>query len=133
MPRVLAMDDDPYFRLVIDRVLASAGIEAVVAESGAEGLRKARENPPDVILCDLEMPGMDGFEVLAEVRKEAAMVSIPFVFVTGAATEAEEERMLRSGAAAVLRKPLAFAPLLAAVKSLLPAPPPSDGQPPPTR
>lgn len=130
MPRVLAIDDDPYFRLVIERVLASAGIEAVVAESGAEGLQKAKAPPPDLILCDLEMPFMDGFEVLAEARKEAALAVVPFVFITGAATKTEEERMLRSGAAAVLRKPLAFAALLEAVKSLLRSGPGSAGSPP---
>ncbi len=119
MPRVLTIDDDPVIRIIVSRVLGSKGIETDDAVHGEDGLAKARLNPPDLILCDLDMPVMDGIETLAQLRADPLLAHIPLVLITGGATEAEEQRMLRGGASAVLRKPFPFPALLAVVGSQL--------------
>ena len=127
MSRVLVIDNDPDTRSLVGILLRNKGIETDAAEHGGEGLAKARQNPPDLILCDLDMPVMDGMETLAEIRRDPLLRSIPFVLITAVATEAEERSMVRGGASGILRKPFAFASLLEIVQTHLDRP---KGNPP---
>ena len=117
MSRVLIIDDDPGTRALVEALLQSRGVETCQAEQGEEGLEKARQNPPDLFLCDLDMPVMDGIETLAEIRRDPLLKYIPFVLVTGMATAAQEESMMRGGANGILRKPFSFAALLEIVQA----------------
>lgn len=111
MSRVLIIDDDPGICTYIGLLLQSQGLETQQAKHGEEGLEKARQTPPDLILCDLDMPVMDGIETLAEIRRDPLLKYIPFVLVTGMATESQEQRMMRGGANGILRKPFSLAAL----------------------
>jgi len=117
MPRVLIIDDDPGIRTLVELLLQTQGLETDQASQGEEGLEKARQNPPDLFLCDLDMPVMDGIETLAEIRRDPLLKYIPFVLVTGMATAAQEQRMMRGGANGILRKPFSFAALLEIVRT----------------
>ena len=104
--KVLIIDDDADIRLIaglsLDRV---GGMEVIQAASGADGVRKAREESPDVILLDMMMPTMDGSETLAALRAQPATALTPVIFLTAKAVGAEVERMKALGGAGVLIKP----------------------------
>ena len=127
LSRVLIIDDDLGTRALVEAVLQGKGIATQQAEQGEEGLEKARQNPPDLILCDLDMPVMDGIETLAEIRRDPLLKYIPFVLVTGMATAAQEQNMMRGGANGILRKPFSFAALLEIVRTHVDLP---NGDPP---
>jgi CheY-like chemotaxis protein len=97
MPRILLIDDDPMIRMIVERVLEKEGTQVDTAADGGEGLEKARQHRPDLILCDLDMPVMDGMETLAQLRRDPVLGSVPFVLVTGAASETDEKRMVSCG------------------------------------
>ncbi len=81
-PSILLIDDDPLVRRIIGRALEAKGYRVTEASSGTEGLECARKNPPDLILLDLVMPGMDGFQVCAELRRHPLTTTIPIVMLT---------------------------------------------------
>ena len=105
MARVLIIDDDEMVRQSLDMILSLKGWQTELADGGIDGIAKARRNPPDLILCDLNMHGMTGLETLAEIRKDAVLKSVPLVMMTGSEREEAEREALRQGAQAVLVKP----------------------------
>jgi len=103
--RVLIVDDDPEMVLVLGMLMKVNGITALKAFGGVEGLEKARADKPDVILLDIMMPDMDGYEVIKELRSDKNTKGIPVIFVT-ARTDAEyEERAEALGADGYITKP----------------------------
>jgi DNA-binding response OmpR family regulator len=119
MPTILTIEDDENFRRAITKYLGKSGFEVAVASTGQEGMVKAMENPPDLIVCDLAMPGMDGFEVLAALRKEDRLASIPVIFLSGRAEPNQVREGMNYGADDYLTKPLDLADLVKAVKARL--------------
>ncbi len=105
MPRILVIDDEEMVRYAVAMILQSEGWETVQAADGQEGLAKARQTPPDIIVCDLNMPVMDGFEVLTAVRSDPTLQAVPFLVITGQTGHGYEKRALETGAEAVLLKP----------------------------
>jgi CheY-like chemotaxis protein len=105
MHRVLVIDDESSVRAAIRLSLEFLGADVEEAENGKVGLEKARGSPPDLILCDLDMPVMDGFETLAQARQDPVLRSVPVIVVSGLVTEESERRVMDAGAKAVLRKP----------------------------
>ena len=104
--KVLIIDDDADIRLIAGLSLGRVGgMDVIDAASGVEGVRKAQEEKPDVILLDMMMPTMDGLETLAALRSQPATAMTPVIFLTAKAVEAEVERMRALGAAGVLIKP----------------------------
>lgn len=94
---ILSIDDDPGCQRVAARFLTLAGGHLVeVAFSGEEGLKKARELIPDIILLDLNLPGMNGIEVMDALLTNPGTRGIPVIIVTGAVLSPEEERSLRN-------------------------------------
>ena len=81
-PKVLLIDDDPDFVTATRTVLESKPYEVLVAYNGADGLRKAREENPDVIILDVIMPGQDGFMVAEQLKKDARLRKIPVLMLT---------------------------------------------------
>lgn len=115
---ILLVDDDPDVIQAMSRALA--GIARMrFATSGLDALRLAREEAPDLLMLDAEMPGMNGFEVLEALRREPSLVDLPVIFVTSHAEEAMEEAGLALGAADFIAKPLRPAIVAARVKTQL--------------
>jgi CheY-like chemotaxis protein len=104
--KVLIIDDDVDIRLIAGLSLSRVGgMDVIEAASGVEGVRKAQEEKPDVILLDMMMPTMDGSETLAALRSQPATAMTPVIFLTAKAVGAETERLMALGAAGVLIKP----------------------------
>ena len=120
MQTVLVIEDEAPLRANIVRILAVEGFRVVSAADGDEGLARVREAHPDLIICDILMPRMDGFGVLAALRSGPDTAAIPFIFLTASADKEDLARGLRSGANEYVTKPFKIADLLAAVRRLLP-------------
>ena len=104
--KVLIIDDDADIRSIARLSLSRlGGMEVVEAASGAEGVRKAQNEKPDVILLDMMMPAMDGSATLAALRSQPATATTPVIFLTAKAMRTEIERLRALGAAGVLIKP----------------------------
>lgn len=104
--KVLVIDDDADIRSIVRMSLShTGGMDVIQAASGVEGVRKAREERPHVILLDVMMPGMDGVATLAALRAQPATVMTPVIFLTAKAGAHEVERLTALGAAGVLVKP----------------------------
>ncbi len=117
--KILVVDDTPHnVRLVAD-VLSAAGYSACTAASGAEALACLDAEQPDLVLLDVVMPGMSGYEVCEAIRARPGLRLLPIVFVT--ALDANEERLkgIEAGADDFLSKPINTAEMLARVRSLL--------------
>ena len=101
---VLIVDDDPGTRALMRRILNKAGWSVSEAANGREALDRLSASPPDLILLDLMMPGMDGFEFLAEIRQRPELKSIPVVVVTAKSLSSEERTRLVGGVDKILEK-----------------------------
>ena len=103
--RVLIVDDDPTVRLVCAINLNSTGLDVLEAEHGLDGLEQARAELPDLVLTDVKMPGLDGFQLAERLRADERTRSIPIIFLSGDAELANVERARVLGALAYLTKP----------------------------
>ncbi len=120
MARVLVIDDDEEHRTLVRHVLVGAGHEVEEALDGAEGLRAFGKRPPDLVLTDIDMPGLDGHEVIAALRVQHARV--PIIAVSGGSAIAKDELLLKAsalGAVEVITKPFEFRQLIGAVERAL--------------
>jgi len=104
--KVLIVDDTNTLRSLVQIYLLAHGWEFVEAQDGAEGLRKARTLRPDVVISDVKMPVMDGFELCAAIRSDPALRSIPVVLLTMLGDEGSRARAQLVGASAFLTKPI---------------------------
>ncbi|HUZ81549.1 MAG TPA: response regulator [Gaiellaceae bacterium] len=114
--RVLVVDDDPATRRLYSIHLALRGFEVLEASDGRHGLERARAEAPDLVVTDVMMPGLDGFELAAALRADERTSRIPLIFLSGETAAVNETRAGELGALAYLRKPLdfgAFATLVA--------------------
>ncbi len=117
--RILVIDDEASIRANVLRVLRMEGYETREAVNGALGLAAARAERPDLILCDVMMPEMDGFAVLTALRADPATASVPFIFLT-ASVEMDDKRFGASlGADGYLTKPFNLAELVALIRANL--------------
>jgi CheY-like chemotaxis protein len=120
MPTVLVIEDEAPLRANLVRILSAEGYQVVAAADGDEGVRRVREARPDAVICDILMPRLDGFGVLAALRSRPETAAIPFIFLTASADKVDLARGLQSGANEYVTKPFRIADLLAAVRRLLP-------------
>ncbi len=104
--RVLVVDDDSANLGVIRGLLRVRGIEPIVVRNGREAIDLAGREHPHLILMDIHMPGLDGFETLAEIRADQGLASIPVVAMTASASEADRARYVQAGFDAFLPKPI---------------------------
>lgn len=117
--RILVVDDVATNRIVMKVKLAAACYEVIQADCGAEALRRAREDQPDLILLDVLMPDMDGVSVCAELKSDPETADIPVILITALADKDSKMRGLEKGADDFLTKPVDEMALLARVRSLL--------------
>ena len=120
MARVLVIEDEAPLRANLVRILSAEGHEVASAADGDEGLRCARDARPEIVICDILMPRVDGYAVLAGLRSQPETAGIPFIFLTASADRDDLARGLQSGANDYVTKPFRIADLLAAVKRQLP-------------
>lgn len=116
--KVLIVEDDPSLRLAMTKALKACGYEVIVAKTGDEGLAMALEETPDLVLLDVMLPGVNGYEVLAELR-ERGDPDLPIVMITAKSEEADKVRGLRLGADEYVVKPVGIAELEARVDAAL--------------
>ena len=102
---ILVVDDDPLVRRIITKSLIAEGYEAMAASSGAEGLELARAHPPDLILLDLMMPGLDGYAVCDQLRQSYQTANVPVIMLTALDQTEAKVRGLKTGADDYITKP----------------------------
>jgi twitching motility two-component system response regulator PilH len=119
MALVLIVDDSPTEQHVIATALEKHGFETVVASDGEEAISIANSQVPDLILMDIVMPGMDGFQATRQLAKNPSTAAIPIVMVTTKDQETDKFWGLRQGAVEYLMKPIDAAALVAAVQAHL--------------
>ena len=103
---VLVIDDQPFFTTMLRNVLEQQGFRVQVAASGPEGLTLAKKQPPDAILLDIEMPGMNGFAVCEQLKQDADLKHIPVVILTGTNDPKLNEKAFKAGAEIIALKAL---------------------------
>jgi two-component system, cell cycle response regulator len=116
---ILVAEDSLVIRVALRRQLSAQGYEVVEAEDGAEALARCRQVRPDVLLLDVEMPQLDGHQVLAMVKEDPELRDIPVVFLTAHAKTDDVVEALRLGAHDYLRKPFEPSELIARVRAAL--------------
>jgi CheY-like chemotaxis protein len=119
MARVLVIEDDPTQRLLATSVLKSAGYEVLEATDGDQGLHSARHLRPDLIVCDVMMPGLNGYEMVAALKEEDITSTIPVIFLSAMNERAHIRVGMATGADDYLPKPFTAAELKQSVESLL--------------
>ncbi|MDD5141151.1 MAG: hybrid sensor histidine kinase/response regulator [Verrucomicrobiales bacterium] len=119
MKKILIIDDEEWLREMIQLALRQRGYEVVEAHNGQEGIEKARQELPDLILCDVNMGKVDGYLTLAALRTEAPTAAIPFILMTGLADNAGMRHGMELGADDYLPKPFTTEVLYAAVEARL--------------
>ena len=118
MKRILVADDEAPVRLLLEKILQSAGYRVTSVPDGTAALKAAREDPPDLAICDLLMPGIDGF-TLCSMFKRNKTFKAPILILSGRVSEKDEQAALRAGAVAFIHKPVEREKLLAAVAEWL--------------
>jgi putative two-component system response regulator len=118
-PKILVVDDEDRNLRLLEAILLPLGYEVILAQDGEEALKKVRERPPDVILLDIMMPGMDGFEVARLLKEEEDTRIIPIVMVTALREVGDRVKALEIGVDDFINKPVENTELRARVQSLL--------------
>lgn len=116
MEKILVIEDHQIVCKNIKRLLEKEGYSVITAENGSDGLRLAFEELPDVIICDIMMPGMDGYEVIKKLGSDSRTSVIPFIFLTARAEMADLRHGMELGADDYLVKPFKAGDLLNAIK-----------------
>ena len=116
MPRILHIEDDPSNRLLVRKLLAADGMEVIDAADGLEGIRKACELAPDLVLVDINIPQLDGYEVTLRLRGEPSLHDTPIVAITA---EGDRETSLAVGCDGYFQKPIDARSFARAVRGYL--------------
>jgi DNA-binding response OmpR family regulator len=117
--KILVIEDDPATSRLVDYSLRHDGFDVIRAANGLEGIRKARTEAPDLVILDVMLPGMDGFEICHRLRADAATARLPILMFSAKAQEIDKDTGLKVGADEYLTKPAAPAEIVSRVKKLL--------------
>lgn len=117
--KILVVDDEPEITDIVKAFLTNSGYEVMVENSPVNALEKARKFKPNLILLDIMMPFMDGYEVCAALKKESATAGIPVLFLTGKDARDDGGRVFESGGDLFVKKPFSCERLLQMVKMVL--------------
>ncbi len=119
MARILVIEDDPRTRRLIEFRLRSLGYEISFAEDGGKAMKAAIDEKPDIILLDIMLPVMDGFQVLQKLKLEKETKDIPVIMLTAKVQEKDVVHGLEAGAVDYITKPFSFAELGARINHTL--------------
>src|SRR6476620_5751415 len=119
MKKILVIEDETEMRRNIVTLLRYHDYEPIAAENGRAGVTAARANRPDLILCDVMMPELDGFGVLQELQSDASLAPIPFIFLTAKGEKDDLRSGMNYGADDYLTKPVANQDLVQAIEARL--------------
>jgi len=119
MKKILVIEDEPEMRRNISALLRYCDYESIAAENGRQGVEVARREKPDLILCDVMMPELDGYGVLQALQKDTSLAQIPFIFLTAKGEKDDLRSGMNLGADDYLTKPVANIDLLEAVEARL--------------
>ncbi len=117
--KVLIVDDEPNIAISVEFLMRREGFEVLVAHDGEEGLARTRSDRPDLVVLDVMMPKLDGFEVCKAIRAEPDLQGVRILMLTAKGRAAEIEKGLSLGADAYIPKPFATRELVAKAKELL--------------
>ena len=116
---VLLVEDNEDNRTVYRTILEHFGYEVIEARNGEDGVRMAREDRPDLILMDIQLPEVSGLEVTKWLKEDDDLKAIPVIAITAFAMKGDEERIREGGCEAYLSKPISVAKFLATVRQYL--------------
>ncbi|MCK4303871.1 MAG: response regulator [Candidatus Eisenbacteria sp.] len=119
--RILVVDDEVYIAHILEFSLGMEGYRVVTATDGNEALKKAAEDNPDLIVLDIMMPGMDGYEVCRRLKADEQFAETPIILLTAMDGEADRDKGMEVGASAYMTKPFRPAELIARIRGLLEA------------
>ncbi len=119
-PTVLYVEDNEYNRKIVRQLLARTRYRLLEAADGEAGLAMARAEHPDLVLMDVQLPKMSGFEVTRALRADPATAGMPIIVVTSFALSGDDQKAMAAGASAYLAKPYSPRELLALIRKFLP-------------
>ena len=119
MEKILVIEDEPEMRRNIAALLRYHDYEPIAAENGRQGIETARREKPDLVLCDVMMPELDGHAVLQALQSEASLARIPFIFLTAKGEKDDLRSGMNLGADDYVTKPVANADLVRAIETRL--------------
>jgi two-component system alkaline phosphatase synthesis response regulator PhoP len=117
--KILVIEDDPAIARLVDYTLRHAGYEVITAANGLEGIKKAHNEAPDLVILDVMLPGMDGFEICHQLKSEPDTASLLILMFSAKAQEIDKNTGLKVGADDYLPKPAAPAEIVNRVAKLL--------------
>jgi CheY-like chemotaxis protein len=119
MPRILVIEDNEMNRDMLSRRLARKGYQVILATDGRRGISAARDEAPDLILMDMSLPEMDGWEAARHLKTDATTRQIPVIALTAHAMVSDRKRALDAGCDEYETKPIEFSRLLAKIQTML--------------
>jgi len=119
-PTVLYVEDNQYNRKIVRQLLSRTSYRLMEAVDGETGLAMIRQERPDLVLMDVQLPNMSGLEVTRALRNDSATADIPIIMVTSFALSGDDQKALAAGASAYLAKPYSPRELLALVRKFVP-------------
>jgi two-component system, cell cycle response regulator DivK len=117
--RILVVEDQEDLRTILRDLLTASGYEVIEAVDGRDGVTKAISNQPDLILMDIQLPLVDGYEATRQIKSQPDMASTPIIAVSSFAMKGDEEKARASGCDAYVTKPYSPIKLLGMVRSFL--------------
>ena len=117
--RILYIEDNPENRMLMRRVLMAEGYQIDEAVDGQSGMQKAAESPPDLVLMDINLPEIDGYEVTARLKQLPNMSGVPIIAVTANVMKGDREKTLAAGCDGYIQKPIDIDLLPSQIESFL--------------
>ncbi len=114
--KILAIDDSRTIRGLVQQVMEGAGYTCICAEDGVHGVARFRDENPDVVITDINMPNMDGFSVIATIRSGTANRNVPILVLTTESADHLKERARKAGATGWIVKPFEDAAILSVIR-----------------
>ena len=119
MPRILVVEDNEENRDALSRRLQRRGFEVLLAVDGKAGVDMAKAEKPDLVLMDMNMPELDGWEATRQIKAEPSLAAVPVIALTAHAMSGDRERALEAGCTDYHTKPIEFPKLLAQIETIL--------------
>ena len=117
--KILVIEDDPVSSRLASYTLEKAGYQVVTASNGLQGLRKARSEKPDLLILDVMLPGVDGFEICHRLRADPQTAQLPILMLSAKFQEIDRQTGLKAGANVYLTKPVSPSEMVSRVEELL--------------